>query len=267
MTQLLFQQIYVFLKKENPSEDEIIAGATLMLKVSPGHYRALYNSAVRRPQAFLPWIRSELQKHYEIHNRGLKREDVEQYNKETVETISQTLSLSPEGIDPEDEDAAIPVTGVRGKREDHDSLPEEIKNLWDKNAERWKKMRSLHIQLTNMISKSDYEPCDGNELCFMLRQTDTDIRNDYAIYDSYELEPDTAADDHAEKDDNVVTDNVKVIQKCRAAITRNLNNTNPSEEQLAKVQEAVNTLVALKQTFKPGTLERLKAAGISIPSI
>ncbi len=267
MTQLLFQKIYVFLKNEHPSEDEIIDGATLMLRVAPGRYRSLYNSAVRRPQAFLPWVRSELQKHYDIHKRGLKREDVEQYNKETVEAVSQTLSKSPEGIDPGDEDAAIPVDGVRGKREDHDSLPEEIKALWDKNAERWKKMRSLHMQLSIMVSKPDYEPCDGNELCFLLRQADTDIRNDYAIYDSYELEPGTSADDNAENAGDVVTDNVKVIQKCRAAITRNLNTADPTEEQLAKVQEAVNTLVALKQSFKPGTLERLKAAGISIPAI
>ena len=38
-----------------------------------------------------------------------------------------------------------------------------------------------------MISQPDYSPCDGNELCYQLRQLDTDLRDAYQVYDSFAL--------------------------------------------------------------------------------
>ena len=273
MDQILTAKIYNFLQLENPTEAQIIEGATLLLQCNPNRERGVYNSAMRRPKAMLPWIRTDLKKYYDIRQRGLTTPEVEKFNNETVALVEETLSMVPDGVAQEGGDGApaVHLIGTRGIRDDHDMLPEEIKAIWERNAERWKKMSRLHFQLAQMIAKPDYAPCDGNELCYQLRQVDTDLRNDYQIYDSYAIEPaapeaSTGSDDGKGDSLDAFTDNVKTIQNARTAISRGLGRKTPhTEESLGKLQEAVNTLFALKQTIKPETMDKLKAVGISIP--
>lgn len=269
MDQILTAKIYNFLQLENPTEAQIIEGATLLLQCNPNRERGIYNTAMRRPRATLPWIRTDLKKYYDIRQRGLTTPEVEKFNSETVSRVEQTLSMVPSGVAQEGDDApVVPALGTRGMREDHDQLPPEVQVIWERNAERWKKMARLHFQLSQMIAKPDYAPCDGNELCYQLRQVDDDLRNDYEIYDTYDVvksvvssKPEAAADNV-----DVFTDNVKTIQNARTAISRGLGRKTPhTEESLRKLQDAVNTLFALKQIIKPETTEKLKAVGISIP--
>lgn len=270
MDQILTAQIYNFLQLEKPTEAQIIEGAKLLLKCNPNRERGVYNSAMRRPKAMLPWIRTDLKKYYDIRQRGLTMPEVEQFNHETVALVEQTLSQVPSTVEQDSgETPLVPVLGIRGMRDDHEQLPDEIKAIWERNAERWKKMRQLHAQLAQMIVKPDYAPCDGNELCYMLRQVDTDLRNDYEIYDTFVLTPAAPEVPKADADDkvDVFTDNVKTIQNARTAISRGLGRkTSHTEESLKKIQDAVNTLFSLKQAIKPETIEKLKAIGISVPN-
>ena len=266
MDHILTAKIYNFLQLKNPTEEQIIEGATLLLRCNPNRERGIYNTAMRRPRQTLPWIRTDLKKYYRIRQRGLTTEQVEKYNRETVKKVEQTLSLAPDVKEVTDEKVAVvPVLGVRGKRADHDQLPEDIKAIWERNGERWKKMRQLHAQLAQMIARPGYAPCDGNELCYLLRQVDTELRNDYEIYDSYKLgvkKPSKPAPDSLE----VYTDNVRTIQNARTAVSRGLNRKTPhSVESLKKLQDAVNTLNALKQTLKAETIDRLRNLGIAVP--
>lgn len=266
MDQNLIRKAKAFLDNEDPDDADIIEAATVLLRMAPGRERALYNSTVRRPRAFLKWIRRDLRKYYDIRMRGLTNAQTKEYNEETVKIVTETLSQKPETLKDEEEDESkhsVPVQSIRGKRADHDTLPENIRSLWDKNAERWKKMRAMHAQLAIMIQSKDYQPCDGNELCFQLREADTALRNDYDIYDNYVL---MSGSEEKKDDETVFTDNVKTIQNARSAITRNLKE-NPTEKQLQKLQDAVNALMALHQTLKPETIERLKAVGVAIPEL
>lgn len=269
MDQILTAKIFNFLQLEKPTEAQIIEGATLLLQCNPNRERGIYNSAMRRPMSMLPWIRTDLKMYYGIRQRGLTTPEVETFNNETVKRVEQTLSLVPGGVAQEGEDApVVPILGTRGMREDHDLLPLEVQAIWERNAERWKKMSRLHFQLAQMIAKPDYAPCDGNELCYQLRQVDDELRNDYEIYDTYDVvnsvvssNPET---DHDKVD--VFTDNVKTIQNARTAISRGLSRKTPhTDESLQKLQDAVNTLFALKQAIKPETIEKLKAVGVSLP--
>lgn len=266
MDNILTAKIYNFLQLEKPTEEQIIEGATLLLKCNPNRERSIYNNALRRPSATLPWIRADLKKYYDIRQRGLTTEQVEEFNNETVQRVSETLSIVPEGLEKDNDDISqIPQLGTRGKREDHDKLPEAIQAIWHKNAERWKRMRQLHVQLSQLIAKSDYSPCDGNELCYLLRKTDTDIRNDYAIYDSYVLEEPKNKEEGKDKME-VFTDNVKTIQNARTTISRGLaRKSEHNDKSLQKMQDAVNTLTELKQTIKLDTAKKLQSLGIAIP--
>ena len=125
-------------------------------------------------------------------------------------------------------------------------------------------MRKMHAQLAQMIARPGYAACDGNELCFQLRQLDTELRNDYERYDSY------VAEDKKEKSSadsvEIFTDNVKTIQNARTQISRGVNRKTPhTEASLQKLQDAVNTLHTLNQVIKPETADKLKALGIVMP--
>lgn len=269
MDQILTAKIHNFLQLKNPTEAQIIEGATLLLQCNPNRERGIYNTAMRRPKAALPWIRTDLKKYYDIRKRGLTTPEVEKFNKETVNRVEETLSRVPTGVAQPDGDAPIvPTLGTRGKRADHDRLPPEVQAIWDRNADRWKKMERLHFQLAQMITKPGYAPCDGNELCYQLRQIDDELRSDYENYDTYNVaSPVVSRKPIAATDSiDVFTDNVKTIQNARTAISRGLGRKTPhTEDSLRKLQNAVNTLSALKQAIKPETVEKLKAVGISIP--
>ena len=264
MDQILIQKIYRFLQLENPTDDQIRDGATMLLQVSP-RSRSIYNSAMIRPKAMLPWVRSDLKKHYDIRMRGLTPATTGAYNEEAVRQVEETLSVRPAGVKKE-EVPQVPETGVRGKRADHDQLPDAIKALWENNSERWKKIRQLHNQLLLMVEKPGYQACDGNELCHTLREADTQLRKDYAEYDAYVIIPAKSAG--GEKKDSVdkFTDDMKAIQNARTAITRGLQRKGQTPDSLDKIKNAVKALVAMKQTIKPATVAKLEAIGIKVPA-
>lgn len=266
MDNLLTSQIEAFLAVSKPTDEQIREGAMLLLRVNPGA-RGIYNSAMARPQAMLPWVVEDLKKFLAIRKRGLERQQVARFNAETVTRVRETLSRVPDTVVEHAGKAntaslgKIPDSGIRGKRADHDSLPENIQHIWEENAERWKKMRSLHAQLEVMVAKPGYQACDGNEICHVLRETDTLIRNEYKRYDTYRP-GDTTAKDSVE----TFTDNVKTIQNARAAITRGLQKKKLDDAARQKIQDAVNTLVALDQVLKPATVAKLKAIGVAVPN-
>ena len=264
MDHILTTQIQQFLQLEKPTEEQIREGATLLLRCNPQRERAIYNSAMTRPKSMLPWIKADLKKYLGIRQRGLTTPQVEKFNQETIAAVKQTLSKVPVTVEQDSgETPLIPQLGIRGLRPDHDQLPENIQALFTKNTERWKSMRKLHAQLAQMIARPGYAACDGNEICYQLRQLDTALRNDYEAYDSFVLDDKkpTASADHVD----VFTDNVKKIQAARAAVSRGIARKTPhTKESFEKLENAVKALVALNQTLKPATVEKLAALGITV---
>ena len=235
----------------------------MLLQCNPARERGIYNSALKRPQSMLAWVRADLKKYYRIRLRGLTMDKVEPYNTQAVSKVRQTLSQRPETVEREDT-PQVPVLGVRGRRADHDQLPEDIQDLWDQNAERWKKIRSLHNQLLLMVSKPGYQPCDGNELCHALSEADTRLRKDYESYDSYVIHENTEVSPAPKDSIQVFTDNVKTIQNARTAISRTLSRKTQDEASLKKLRDAVATLKSLNQAIKPATAAKLKALDIDV---
>ena len=250
-------KIQEFLLLKNPTDAQIVEGATLLLRISPSRNRAIYNSTVIRPKSMLPWVRADLKKFLGIRKRGLEISEVEKFNKEAVAQVEESLSFIPEGV--ASETSLVRIAGTKGRRQDHDKLPKELQDIWEKNKDRWQQMRKYHAQLAMMIAKPGYAPCDGNELCYQLRNLDTDLRKDYERYDNYKAESVSAGNE------KVATDNMKTVQNARTAISRGLSRKKQTEESLKNIQDAVNTLIALKQVLKPATIDKLKAIGIEVP--
>lgn len=243
MDNILTAKIEKFLNIKSPTDEQIREAATLLLQCNPARERAIYNTAMISPKSTLPWIRTDLKKYLGIRKRGLELPQVKEYNEQVLEKVKKTLTA-----------------GIRGKREDHDSLPPEIQTLWEKNAETWKKISQLHAQLAQMIAKPDYQPCDGNELCHVMGEANAELHKNYAKYDGYSTE---GEDSRKKVDDE--TGDVQVISSARTTISRGLNRRTQTDESLQKIREAVAVIVSKGQKLKPKTVERLNAIGISVP--
>ena len=253
MNKIITERIKAFLAKEKPTDEEIKDAAFTLLQVGGEGERHIYNSAQRRPQALLPWIRTDLKKFLSIRNRGLERSQVPSYNAKAVRNVRETLSRRPDTVEAEKK-PLVPVTSVLGKRVDHDSLPDDIRQIWDRNAERWKKIRQLHAQLQTMITKPGYQACDGNELCHTLLEADTALRRDYERYDSWK-----GGEDIPKGDD----DPVKMVQKARTALSRALNRKTQDKDSLARIREALSVLNENSAQIKDTTRQKLSAIGIN----
>lgn len=253
MNKVITEKIRLFLALEKPTDEEIKDAAFTLLQVGGEGERHIYNSAQRRPQALLPWIRTDLRKFLSIRNRGLERSQVPSYNARAVRNVRETLSRRPETVE-EERNPLVAVTSVLGKRADHDSLPERIRQLWDLNAERWKKIRQLHAQLQTMISKPGYQACDGNELCHTLLEADTEMRRDYERYDSWKDGGSIPKGDD---------DPVKLVQKARTALSRALGRKRQDDGSLARIRESLSVLKENGAEIKETTRQKLSAIGIN----
>ena len=128
----LTMKIGAFLKVEHPTDKQIIDAAEMLLQLDPGRERGVYNSACQRPQSLLPWVRADLQKFYKIRIAGITNAEVGKYIEETEKVVLEDLQQKPEGIEVATTDNPA-VTSERGKRADHDQLPDEIQALYVEN--------------------------------------------------------------------------------------------------------------------------------------
>ena len=71
---------------------------------------------------------------------------------------------------------------AKGRRGDHDSLPEEIQKLWDDNAEVWFRIKALYNHLLTMENAL---PCDRYEYLKQLAELDKRYHDNLAKYDAY----------------------------------------------------------------------------------
>lgn len=154
-----------WLGKDAASRD-IEEGASLLLALNRN--RILYHNILRRPAKMAAKLEYELKKHLRIRLDGLTVRDVALMERKVLPAADLTLKAH----------AAQYV----GKRNDHDSLPADIRALWERNGEVWKKLKNTRETLRQMES---LEPCDRYELCKILSELDTEYHRNLTLYDSY----------------------------------------------------------------------------------
>lgn len=167
-----------------PAERDIAAGAMMLLQCNRN--RALYNSILVRPDKFAGKLEYELRKHLAIRLQGMSTADVARKEAQVMERVGASIASAPEDsavITPDDE--LPPARKAPGKRRDHDSLPPEIRNLWEGNAERYRKVKALFEELKGM---NHLEPCDRYEKLVILDKTEAAYREALRLYDAYDPE-------------------------------------------------------------------------------
>ena len=162
---------------DTPDHD-IAEGAELYLRVTRN--RILYDNAIRNPKKSGQRIEYELQKILKRRLIDVTHEQVQELMK-TAEVINERYNL----------DGTKPVKSElqRGKRDDHDALPEEIRNLWEENALLKMKMRECHTHL-RLINANNSSCPDNDRFAWVteLIKLDKKVHENYDTYDHFKRE-------------------------------------------------------------------------------
>ena len=261
-------RLKTWLEKESHNDNEdIMEGAQMLLKLNRN--QALFNTISRRPEKYVSKIEYELKKFLPMRLNRMTIGDVKKLDAELTPEIQDAINTEKDGADDElNERQDLPAHG--GKRSDHDSLPDDIKAIWEENAMRWKKIKLVFNQL-----KSLTQPCDRYELLMQMKEAWYKYKAEFERYDSFELNPVPSED---ESDPSEV---IKQITNARAYISKNIDklqqlkdvalSENPSDKDIEKykklcksVHERLSLLLDNSQVVGDDMLTKLADGGVEI---
>ncbi len=272
------------------TDDNIREGAMLLLQMN--NNRHLYQQIMLRPQHMLEHLKYELQKHYGYRIKGMTLDEVRKFDGEVTPLLQRAADVTADAdklaadvaphlpvVDAENTDS-IDASAIiaKGKRADHNLLPDEIKEIWEANCQRWKRIKELFEACKSyQLSCDRFEGLNAanEEFQKMLLTLKTEYyayKQGMEQYDHAEIgdvEPETPEP----KSDAVVSANA--IGNARSYIAKNLDKliqmkADGKVEQAAKLQanveQRVHILLDAKADIKPETLAKIKEAGIEIPT-
>lgn len=275
----LTQQIADWLNTPEADRD-VRAGADLMLSLNRN--RALYNSILRRPDKFMAKLVYELRKFLRMRLDAATAADAAKLEREVMPRVEKSLAHPTISSDDELPDAQV----AKGKRPDHDSLPADIRALWDTNGQLYRRIVLLFNELKAM---ADEKPCDRYEKLCILDEADKSYRANFERYDSFVApadadspeagDPVAPADaDSPEAGDPVApaeltdsTDNVvKAVGAARKRIStyvKRVSDLDPDDPKrldlISKIQSAVDVILSSGSDVSESTKQKLQALGIS----
>ena len=116
-----------------PAKRDLLKGAEMVLKLTRN--RILFQNISRNPQKFASKIEYELNKYLKIRLDRKTIQDVVQMDKVLVPVVEKTLETFKPAEISSDGDVPQEAVIAKGKREDHDTLPVEIQQLWESNKD------------------------------------------------------------------------------------------------------------------------------------
>lgn len=271
------------------TEENIREGAMLLLQIN--NNRHLYQQIMLRPQRMLEHLKYELQKHYDYRIKGLSLDEVRKFDGEVTPLLQKAVDSTADAdklaadvaphlpfVDAENTDS-IDATAIiaKGKRADHDQLPDEIKEIWDANIQRWKRIKELFEACkAYQLSCDRFEGLNAaNEEFQKMLLT---LKTEYYAYkqsmDQYDHAVPGQKEENAETKTDVVI-SANAIGNARSYITKNIDKliqlkadgkTEQAEKLQANIEQRVKTLLDAKAEIKPATLDKIKEAGIVIPA-
>lgn len=270
------------------TDANIREGALLLLQMN--NNRHLYQLINFDPQGKLELLKYELQKHLNYRIEGMTIDDVRNYDKAVTPVLQTAVDKTSEAdkiakqlaphlpvVESENLDSIVPTAIVaKGKRADHDQLPENIQAIWDNNCALWKKIKE-HFEACKAYDMS----CDRYE---GLHAADQDfkrmlltLKEEYYVYkqamDVYDHAKPGDAEEQPAEEQQVAAITSKQIGNARSYITKNLDqligfmeagNTDKADALRAKVNERVQLLLTAKAEITADTIAKLQQAGITV---
>lgn len=134
---------------ETPSNQrDYSVGALYLLKLSGN--QIMYRNVVAQLDRRHDFVDYQIQKYYNFRVQALTHAQVEEMQQKVDVIVAEHISL-----------AANADEHKTGKRDDHDSLPDEIKAKYVENLSILQRMRELHLKLRSL--SLDTAPCPDSE--------------------------------------------------------------------------------------------------------
>ena len=157
------------------SKRDYAVGALYLLKLSGN--QIMYRNLVARdtPQT-REFIEYQLQKYYNFRVQELTHEQVKEMQTQVDAIIEEHIPLA----------AAADTAPQKGKRDDHDTLPDSIKALYVENLSLLQKMRELHLKLRSLSLEN--ATCPDSERYPFLKELialDKKLHANWEAYDHY----------------------------------------------------------------------------------
>ena len=159
------------------SERDYTVGALYLLKLSGN--QIMYKNIIAQIDRRHDFVEYQLQKYYNFRVQALTHAQVEEMASQ-VATIADEHHLT-------DDASTVPEEERRlGKREDHDSLPDEVKAKYVENLSLLQRMRELHLRLRSL--SLELSTCPDSERFPFLKELialDKKLHANWEAYDHY----------------------------------------------------------------------------------
>ncbi len=160
---------------ETPSDERDYAiGALYLLKLSGN--QIMYRNLIANPKGKAEFIEYQIRKYYNFRVQALTHEEVEEMQKQVDVIVAEHIPLAAEAD----------KQPQKGKRDDHDTLPDEIKACYVENLSLLQRMRELHLQLRKLSLENATCP-DSERYPFLkeLIELDKRLHANWETYDHY----------------------------------------------------------------------------------
>lgn len=160
---------------DTPAEQrDLEAGAMLLLQVNKN--QILFANIMRNPKVKADTLAYQLQK---------------VYNTRIIETTKEEVKNMMEQVNGISVKCGLDATSKRsewqqGKRTDHDSLPQEVKQLWEDNLKIRRRMSECHMRM-RLVSEQNSSCPDNDRYPFAkeIIALDKTYRSNFGLYDNY----------------------------------------------------------------------------------
>ena len=161
---------------ETPTDErDYTVGALYLLKLSGN--QIMYRNIMANPTSKAEFIEYNIRKYYNFRVQALTHYQVEEMQKQVDVIAQEHFSL-------EEENPAKDFK--KGKRDDHDSLPDEIQALYVENLSIVQRMREVHLKLRSL--SADNATCPDSERYPFLKELielDKRLHSNWEQYDHF----------------------------------------------------------------------------------
>jgi len=166
---------------ETPREErDVRKGAELLLRINGN--RHIYQLAMIRPETAHDHVEADLKKFLRIRLDGHTMESVRQMDRELIPKVQNIITTRQDESEdaPEETDDTAPAH--RGKRSDHNELPEEIRAIYERGGELFEKIKQIFTELQQM---ENAPACDRYEKLKVLKPLVKEYTDGWERYDNY----------------------------------------------------------------------------------
>lgn len=256
---------------ETPREErDVRKGAELLLRINGN--RHIYQLAMIRPETAHNHVEADLKKFLQIRLDGHTMESVRQMDSELIPKVKNIITTRQDESEdaPEETDDTAPAH--RGKRSDHNELPEEIRAIYERGGELFEKIKQIFTELQQM---ENAPACDRYEKLKVLKPLVKEYTDGWERYDNYnsdmsQEEAVEAVDEAPEPGNEVkrvgaarkfISTHVAKLETLLQAETIDEAEVENERRQIA---ERMAFVAETGGSFKPDFAQRINALGVDI---